>query len=62
MQLRLGSHVFGFAAMAYGVIDLTWHQVTSLGGIAHPVLLIYVMAALELIGGITMQFQKTVKV
>ncbi len=48
--------------MSYGVIDLVWHQVTSLGGISHPNILVYVMVMLEFIGGLTLQFRRTSKI
>ena len=61
MKLRLGSHVFGLAAIAFGVITLNWHQIVQLGHVPHPEILIYIAGIVELIGGLAIQWQRTVR-
>lgn len=47
--------------MAFGVITLVWHQIDQLGNISHPEILVYISGVVELIGGITIQWQRTVR-
>jgi hypothetical protein len=61
MRLRLGRHVFGLAAIAFGVMTLNWHQIDQLGNISHPEILIYIVGIVELIGGFAIQWQRTVR-
>jgi uncharacterized membrane protein YphA (DoxX/SURF4 family) len=67
-RLYLGRHVYGFAAIGFGVIALVWHdfngpwqQIRALGNIPHREILIYLAAAIELFGGIAIQFDKTAR-
>lgn len=61
MKLHFGRHIYGLGAIAFGVITLFWHQISSLGNISHPEILIYFVGAVELIGGLAIQWQRTVK-
>ena len=61
-QVRLGRHVFGLAAMAFGIITLIWRQIDSLGNLSHPGILIYFFGIFELIGGFAIQWRRTAKV
>jgi uncharacterized membrane protein YphA (DoxX/SURF4 family) len=61
MKLRLGHNFYGVAAIAFAIIILIWHQVKPLGNISHPPTLVYLIALIELTGGITIQWQKTLK-
>ncbi|HQT91623.1 MAG TPA: hypothetical protein PL001_06300, partial [Candidatus Kryptobacter bacterium] len=61
MKLRLGHHVFGLAAIAFGVITLNWHQIVQLGNISHREILVYIAGIVELIGGFAIQWQRTVR-
>jgi len=62
MKLRLGRRIFGLAAIAFGVITLIWHQIDSLGNISHPDIVVYIAGIVELIGGIAIQWQRTVRI
>ena len=68
MRIYLGRHVYGLAAIAFGVITLVWHdfndwqQIQPLGNVPHRVLWAYVAAAIEIGGGIAIQWPKTVRV
>ncbi|HVZ96900.1 MAG TPA: hypothetical protein VG847_08505 [Chitinophagaceae bacterium] len=67
MKLHPGRYVFGLAAIVFGITGLvwmdfnTWQQVRSLGHLSHPKMLAAILAAIELIGGIAMQWQKTLR-
>jgi uncharacterized membrane protein YphA (DoxX/SURF4 family) len=66
-RIRLGRHVFGFAAIAFGVIAFAWHnfngwqQIRALGNVPHREVLLYIAAALELFGGLAIQWPRTVQ-
>jgi hypothetical protein len=67
MKPRLGHHIFGFAAIVFGAIGLVWHdfntwqQVRALGHLSHPEVLACILAIIELLGGIAIQWKKTIK-
>jgi uncharacterized membrane protein YphA (DoxX/SURF4 family) len=66
--LYLGRHIFGFAAILFGILTIVWHdfntwqQINALGNIPHREILVYLAAAVELIGGIAIQFPQTARV
>jgi uncharacterized membrane protein YphA (DoxX/SURF4 family) len=68
MKIYLGRHVFGVAAITFGVIDVVWHQfniwqqIRPLGNIGHPEILVYIAAAIELFGGVAIQWTKTARI
>ena len=63
----LGRHVYGAAAVAFGVITLVWHdfngwqQIRALGNVPHREILVYIAAAMEIFGGVAIQFRKTAR-
>lgn len=65
--LHLGRHVYGLAAIAFGVITLVWHdfngwqQIRPLGNFAHRDVLLFCAIVIELFGGIAIQWAKTAK-
>lgn len=61
MKLQIGRHFYGAGAIAYGVITLVWHQINSLGSVSRPEILIYVAAFGEIIGGLALQWQRTMR-
>jgi uncharacterized membrane protein YphA (DoxX/SURF4 family) len=68
MRLSLGRHVFGLAAILFGVITLVWRdfnnwqQIQALGNVPHREILVYLAAAIEIFGGVAIQFRKTARV
>ncbi len=60
MKISLGRHVFGLAAIGYGIVTLQWHQVDSLGDITHPAYTVYVFGIVEIICGFALQLKRTV--
>ena len=67
--IRLGRHIYGLAAIGFGVIAFfwrdfngPWQQIQALGNIRHPGIFIYAAAALELFGGIAIQWRRTARI
>jgi uncharacterized membrane protein YphA (DoxX/SURF4 family) len=66
-QLHLGRHVFGLAAVAFAVISFfwrdfnNWQQIQPLGNVPHREVLLYLAAAIELFGGIAIQWPRTAR-
>jgi len=67
-RIYLGRHVYGTAAVAFGVITFVWHdfnswqQIRPLGNVPHREILVYLAAAIELLGGIAIQWPRTARV
>jgi len=66
-SLNLGRHVFGAAALAFGLITLTWHDYKDwdqlryiLNATDGPVF-VYAVAAAQIFGGAAIQFRRTAK-
>jgi uncharacterized membrane protein len=65
MRLYLGRHVFGLAAVGFGVFALVWHdfntwqQIRVLGNVPHREILVYIVAAFEILGGVAIQRRRT---
>src|SRR5580658_10317144 len=65
MRAYLGRHVFGLAAVGFGVFALvwrdfnTWQQIRALGNVPHREILVYIVAAVEIFGGVAIQFRRT---
>ena len=66
-KIYLGRHVYGFAAVAFGVITLvwgdfnSWQQIRPLGNVPHRELLVYIVAAIEILGGVAIQWPRTAR-
>src|SRR5271169_4285688 len=67
MRICIGRHVYGLAALAFGVITLVWHdfngwqQIRALGNVPHREILVYLAAAIELFGGVAIQWPRTTR-
>ncbi|MGB6876581.1 MAG: hypothetical protein WBD87_11150 [Candidatus Acidiferrales bacterium] len=67
MRFRLGRHVLGLAAILFGIFTLAWHafnvlqQTQSLGSAPHRAILMYLAAAIEILAGLAIQWQKTAR-
>ena len=67
MKHYLGRHIYGFGAIAYGVIafamhDLyNWYQLPVLENILHGEILAYIAGVILIVGGAAIQWQKTMK-
>jgi hypothetical protein len=67
-RIYLGRHVYEFAAIAFAVISFVWHdfgapwqQIRALGNVPHRDFLVYIVAAIELFGGIALQWRRTAR-
>jgi uncharacterized membrane protein YphA (DoxX/SURF4 family) len=67
-RLYLGRHVLGLAAIGFGIISLVWHdfgapwqQIRALGNVPYREILVYAAAAVELFGGMAVQWPRTVR-
>src|ERR1700681_4958634 len=64
---NLGRHVFGAAALAFGLITLTWHdykdwdQLRSILNDTDGPVFVYAAAAAQIVGGVAIQFRRTAK-
>jgi uncharacterized membrane protein len=67
MQIQLGRHVFGFAAILFGICAIVWHdfnlwqQIKPLGDVPFRELLVYIVAAVEIFGGLAIQLPSTAR-
>jgi uncharacterized membrane protein YphA (DoxX/SURF4 family) len=67
MRIYLGRHVFGLAAITFGVIALVWRdfngwqQIRVLGSVPHREVLLYIAVAFEFFGGFAIQWPKTAR-
>jgi hypothetical protein len=63
----LGRHLFGVAAVAFGIITLIWHdykdwdQLRSILNATDGPIFLYVTAAAQIVGGVAIQFPRTAK-
>jgi uncharacterized membrane protein YphA (DoxX/SURF4 family) len=59
--------VYGWAAIAFGVLALawrdfnTWQQIRPLGNPPHREILVYIAAAIEIVGGVAIQWRRTAR-
>ncbi len=66
-QIYLGRHVYGLAAIGFGLTTLVWRdfniwqQIRALGNVSHRDILVYIAAAIELAGGLAIQWHKTAR-
>ncbi len=61
MKIQYGRHIYGLGAIGLGVITLVWHQIDALGSITHPDILVYLVGAVEIVGGLAIQWPATTK-
>jgi uncharacterized membrane protein YphA (DoxX/SURF4 family) len=65
MRFYLGRYVYGVAAIGFGICALAWHdfniwqQIRPLGNVSHPELLLYAVAVVEILGGLTILWPGT---
>ena len=67
-KLQLGRHVYGIAAIGFGIISFTWRdlagpwqQAQVFGNTSHHEIFVYIAAAIELLGGLAIQWRKTAR-
>ena len=68
MRAYMGRQVYGLAAIGFGVLALVWHdfniwqQIGPLGNVPHREILLYIVAAIEILGGIAILWPGTARV
>ena len=68
MNVRLGRHVYGVAAIFFAILAVvwqdfnSWQQIHPLGAFAHREILLYFVAAVQLVGGVAVQLPKTARI
>jgi len=61
-RIYLGRHVYGFAAVMFGILTFAWRdvnlwrQIIPLGKVPHPEIFLYIAAAIQLFGGLAIQW------
>jgi uncharacterized membrane protein YphA (DoxX/SURF4 family) len=66
-RISLGRHVYGLAAVAFGLITFVWcdfnnwQQIQALGKVPHRDMLVYIAAAIEIFGGVAIQWPRTAR-
>ena len=66
-RIYVGRHVYGLAAVAFGIITLVWHdfnnwqQIRALGNVPHREIFAYVAAAVQTFGGVAIQWPRTAR-
>jgi uncharacterized membrane protein YphA (DoxX/SURF4 family) len=66
-RIYLGRHAYGLAAVAFGIITLVWQdfnnwqQIRALGNVPHREILVYIAAAIEIFGGVAIQWPRTAR-
>ncbi len=61
MKYSLGRYVYGLAAIGSGICALVWHDFSALGNVPHREILTYIMAAIEILGGLAVQWPRTAR-
>jgi uncharacterized membrane protein YphA (DoxX/SURF4 family) len=67
MKFYLGRHGYGLAGVGFGVLALVWHdfnswqQIRALGNVPHREILVYIAAAIEIFGGVAIQWPRTAR-
>jgi uncharacterized membrane protein YphA (DoxX/SURF4 family) len=68
MRAYMGRQVYGLAAIGFGVLASVWHdfniwqQIGPLGNVPHREILLYIVAAIEILGGIAILWPGTARV
>lgn len=63
MKICLGRHVFGLAAIFFGIITLVWREFSTWQkNVPNHLIFVYVIAAVELFGGLAIQWTKTARI
>ncbi|MHB1936987.1 MAG: hypothetical protein ACYCOR_10415 [Acidobacteriaceae bacterium] len=61
MKYSLGRYVYGLAAIGSGICALAWHDFIALGDIPHREILIYIVAAIEILAGVAVPWQRAAR-
>ncbi|MGA8740318.1 MAG: hypothetical protein WB561_03930 [Terracidiphilus sp.] len=59
MKYSFGRYVYGLAAIGSGICALIWRNFDALGSVPHREILIYILAAIAILGGVAVQWPRT---
>jgi uncharacterized membrane protein YphA (DoxX/SURF4 family) len=61
VKYSLGRYVYSFAAIASGICALVWHRFNELGDVPHSETLTWIVAIIEILGGIAVLWPGTAR-
>jgi len=61
MKYSLGRYVYGLATIGSGICALVWHNYDALPAVPHRAILIYILAIIEILGGLAVLWPRTVR-
>jgi hypothetical protein len=61
MKYPVGRYAYGLAAIGSGICALAWHDFSALGSVPHRVVFIYILAIIQILGGIAVQWMRTAR-
>lgn len=61
MKYSLGRYVYGLATFGSGVCALVWHNYDALPAVPHRGILIYILAIIEILGGLAVLWPRTAR-
>lgn len=61
MKYSLGRYVYGLAVIGCGICGLVWHDFFALGAVPHHRVLTYIMATIEILGCLAVQWPRTAR-
>ena len=67
MKYSLGRYLYGLAAIGFGICALVWHsinnwvQIKALGDVSHSEILIYIVAAIQILGGVAVLWPRAAR-
>jgi uncharacterized membrane protein YphA (DoxX/SURF4 family) len=61
MKYSVGRYLYGLAAIGSGICALAWRRFDALGGVPHREILTYIVSAVEILGGIAVQWPRTAR-
>ena len=61
MKYSPGRYLYGLAAIGSGICALVWHRFNELGDVPHRAILTYIVATIEILGGIAVQWPRTAR-
>jgi uncharacterized membrane protein YphA (DoxX/SURF4 family) len=61
MKYSLGRYVYGLATIGSGICALAWHHFDALASVPHRGILTYIVATIEILGGVAVQWPRTAR-
>jgi hypothetical protein len=61
MKPFAGRYAYGLAAISSGICAFAWHNFSAIGVIPHRAIFVYILAIIEIVGGVAVQSQRTAR-